>query len=323
MSETTIPRPDVSPWKTAFSSRGFLLAVGVLAVAAVGLNSAAQALDLYFKKLPVALRHRLDDEKAGVPREMGGWVAVQQTSTLDEDVQHTLGTRDFVFRTYVDSRLAGRETVDRLVKLSAEMDALDANDKTQAKIKAAKMNEWALALRRVQAEHPEAVMAFNVTYYTGMVDTVAHVPEVCMVADGFQPTNPQTLSLDTGKYADDSPRAIRMQFQTFEDQTGHGRVSRNVAYLFHCNGGYEPSPVGVRGKLQNLFERHGYYAKVELMTDDPTKAESHGRRDDSPRKSIDAMTDMLSVALPEIERCLPDWKEVKGGDARGAAVAAK
>ena len=89
MTDTTDPTAS-SPWKAAFSSRGFLLAVGVLAVAAVGLNTAAQALEVYFKKLPVPLRHRLDDEQAGVPKQLGPWTSVQQTSRLNEDVQHTL-----------------------------------------------------------------------------------------------------------------------------------------------------------------------------------------------------------------------------------------
>lgn len=310
MSVATTP-PKSCPWKTAFSSRGFLLAVGVLALAAVGLNTAAEALEVYFKKQPVPLRHRLDDDRAGVPKEMGGWVSVQQTSSLNEDVQHTLGTREFVFRTYVNSNVAGRDVVDKLVRLGQEMDALEVQQNVDPKMKAVKQNEWAGVLRRVQAEHPEAVMSFNVTYYTGMVDTVAHVPERCMVADGYEPKNPQTVKLTAGQYPDGSPREIPVQLATFEDQTGHGRVARNVAYFFHCNGGYEPSPVGVRGKLQNLFERHGYYAKVELMTDDPGKPEARGKQEQGAQKSVAAMADLLTVALPEIERCLPDWKQVK------------
>jgi hypothetical protein len=91
--------------------------------------------------------------------------------------------------------------------------------------------------------------------------------------------------------------------------------------VFHCNGGYEPRPVGVRGKLQNLFERHGYYAKVELMTDEPVKAEARRTGNRGPEKSIEAMTDMLAAALPEIERCLPDWSQLKG--TAEAAVAQK
>jgi hypothetical protein len=318
MSDATAP--NASPLKAAFSSRGFLIAVGVLALAAVGLNTAAEALEVYFKKQPVPLRHALDDEKAGVPLQMGDWVSVQQTSSLNEDIQHTLGTREFVFRTYVNAAVAGRETVDRLVQLGKEMEALEVQEGADPKVKAAKGNEWGGTLRRLQAEHPEAVMSFNVTYYTGMVDTVAHVPERCMVADGFEPRNPQIIDVVAGKYPDGSPRQIKVAFSTFEDQTGHGRVSRNVAYFFHCNGGYEPSPVGVRGKLQNLFERHGYYAKVELMTDEPARGDARGpKKEDAPQKAIEAMTDILTAALPEIERCLPDWNEVKGK----VAVAAK
>ena len=319
--------PASSPWKAAFASRGFLLAVAVLAVAAVGLNTAAEAMQMYFKKQPVPLRHRLDDDKAGLPKDLNHWVTVQQTSSLNPDVQYALGTKDFVFRTYVNSALAGREATDALVKLSREMDGLDATDEAQARTKKLKQGEWHAALRRIQLATPEAVMALNVTFYTGMVDTVAHVPERCMVADGYEPKNPRFVPAAAGTYPDGSPRQIEMSFATFEDQTGHGRVGRNVAYFFHCNGGYEPSSVGVRGKLQNLFEKHGYYAKVELMTDEPVKAQaSRGGRDEpDPQKSVDAMADLLALALPEIERCLPDWDQVKGGTkpAPDAAVAAK
>ena len=321
MSDTTTQTPSPSPIKNAFSSRSFLLVVGVLLLAAVGLNATARGLQLAFKKQPVPLRHRLDDAQAGVPRQLGSWVSVHQTSTLDEDIQHALGTRDFVFRTYVDSRIAGKDTVERLVTLGRELEGLDEQDKQQFALKRAKQAEWYGILRRIQAQNPEAVMSLAVTFYTGMVDTVAHVPDVCMVADGFQPKNPQKLPIVAGQYPDGSPRQVEMQFTTFEDQTGHGRVARNVAYLFHCNGGYEPSHVGVRGKLQNLFERHGYYAKVEIMTDEPTRPDARAPKNEANNaKSVAAMTDLLSVALPEVERCLPDWNEVKGGS---TAIAAK
>ena len=305
-----VPAPP-SPWKAAFSSRGFLLAVGILALAAVGLNTVARSLEVYFKKLPVPLRHRLDDAQAGVPAEMGKWVTVQRTSSLNEDVQHTLGTREFVFRTYVNTAVADAETVQKLVELGKEIEGMSEENDAEARAKKAKEAEWGAALRRLQLEKPEAVMTFNVTFYTGMVDTVAHVPDRCMVADGYEPKDPRPVDVTAGAYPDGTPRALKLQFATFEDQTGHGRVGRNVAYFFHCNGAYTPSAVDVRGKLQNLFEKHGYYAKVELMTDDPGRMDSRSREEGS-RRSIEAMTDLLAAALPEIERCLPDWNAVKG-----------
>ena len=320
MSDITTPPSSSSPIKSAFSSRSFLLVVGVLLVAAVGLNATARGLQLVFKKHPVPLRHRLDDAQAGVPRQLGTWVSVHQTSTLDEEIQHALGTRDFVFRTYVDSRVAGKDTVDQLVTLGRELEGLDEQDQQQFALKRAKQHEWYGILRRIQARNPEAVVSLAVTFYTGMVDTVTHIPDVCMVADGYQPKNPTKLSVAAGEYPDGSPRQVEMQFTTFEDQTGHGRVARNVAYLFHCNGGYEPSHVGVRGKLQNLFERHGYYAKVELMTDEPARSDVRlAKNEAGTARAVAAMTDLLSVALPEVERCLPDWDEVKGGKTAVAA----
>ena len=38
-----------------------------------------------------------------------------------------------------------------------------------------------------------AIISFAVTYYTGKADTVAHIPERCYTADGFQPTEIQTV----------------------------------------------------------------------------------------------------------------------------------
>jgi hypothetical protein len=67
------------------------------------------------------------------------------------------------------------------------------------------------------------------------------------------------------------------------------------------NGTYEHDPIfGVRKKLQNLFERHAYFAKVEMVTD-------MGSTD----AAAPVMMDFLTHAMPEIERVLPDWEAVK------------
>jgi hypothetical protein len=307
-SEPQRPSPSPSPWKAAFTSRAFLAAVVVLALAAVGLNAATDALQLYFKKLPVPLRARLDDDKAGVPEQLGNWVMVSEQNALDPDVQHSLGTRDFVFRAYLDTAAVPPELMAALKPT--------LNNPEQAAVRQA-------ILTRIQEVAPQAVLSLNVTYYTGMVDTVTHIPERCMVADGYEPKNPQTVTLQAGTYPDGSPRQIAASFATFEDQTGRGRMNRHVAYFFHCNGGYEPNPVAVRVKLQNLFERHGYYAKVELMADEPARPSNtaagkdlDAKRAASAEKVNAAMGDLLAQALPSIERCLPDWAAVKASGAK-------
>ena len=99
------------------------------------------------------------------------------------------------------------------------------------------------------------------------------------------------------------------RFIGFEDQTGHGRIGRDVGYFFIVNGEYTENPLEVRGELQNLFQRYGYYAKVEMMaeSDDPG-----GLSKPAYQQSVrHAMIDLIANGLPGIERCLPDWEQVQ------------
>jgi hypothetical protein len=147
------------------------------------------------------------------------------------------------------------------------------------------------------------VVNVAVTYYTGLVDTVAHIPDRCYIADGYQPSRYEqpTWLIET----ESGTRPLQVRLINFEVQTGFSKVTRSVSYFFHVNGRYESDPLGVRRSLQNLFERYGYYAKVELMTLLP-----------NPDESARVMTDFLSVALPEIEKSWPDWNRVTGRDVK-------
>jgi len=145
------------------------------------------------------------------------------------------------------------------------------------------------------------------------VDTVAHVPDRCFVADGYEP-RPEENDKPSWPIGRDLPREakardasnlptddIQVRYLNFEDQTGTSKLVRSVAYLFHTNGSWAASPVEVRLKLQNIRERFGYYAKIEVMTLEKDSA-----------KSAAVMTDFLSSALPDIYRSMPDWSKVTG-----------
>jgi hypothetical protein len=143
-----------------------------------------------------------------------------------------------------------------------------------------------------------------VTYYTGLVDTVAHIPDRCYIADGFEPSEYETPSWDMGsgrlgKAPGEDPK-VGVRFINFEDQTAAGRVTRRVAYFFFADGRYVSDPIDVRTILQNLRYKHGFYSKVELMT----ILKDHDQ-------SAKIMSDFLKVALPEVEKCLPDWNKVE------------
>jgi hypothetical protein len=137
------------------------------------------------------------------------------------------------------------------------------------------------------------------------VDTVAHIPERCYVADGYQPSEtPETAMWDMGPgRLGSSPGGhdkIAVRYLNFEDQTGAKRVTKRVAYFFFANGVYESDPLSVRQTLQDLRARHGFYSKVELMTIIP----DHDR-------CAKVMSGFLASVMPEVEKCYPDWNSVE------------
>jgi len=58
-------------------------------------------------------------------------------------------------------------------------------------------------------------------------------------------------------------------------------------------------PIGVRKNLANLFQRYGYYMKIEVQTIKLT-----------PDESARVMNDFLSDLLPEVEKSLPDFAKL-------------
>lgn len=259
----------------------FIIAATILAVAAIGLNTAVSALQLRFRKeaVPLAKYGKLLDT---IPVRVGDWVQVSKDEPLDKEIQDALATDQYIFRDYVNSTV---------VKDLSEFDGKSSKERK-------------MLLGRLQAEHPEAVVNVAVTYYTGLVDTVAHIPERCYIADGYQPSRqPEVMTVDTGQKHLGEPATgpIALRFINFEDQTAAGRVTRQVAYCFFTNGHYESDPLGVRTTLQNLRYKHGFYSKIELMTvlKDRERAQK-------------TMAAFLTAALPEIERCMPDWNSVEG-----------
>jgi hypothetical protein len=259
----------------------FVCAAIVLIVAAVGLNSATQFLELHFRKQPVALRHAVTD----ISPVLGHWVQVSRDEPLMAEIEDTLGTKMYVFRDYVDTRHVGENVLDSFRDRSA--------------------TERKGLVARLAAQQPHAVMHFAITYYTGMVDTVAHVPDRCYIAGGYEPAGWEVLTFNAFPQLSGPERMIEARLIAFEDQTASRAAQRqNVVYFFRANGRYESDPLGVRKTLQDLRQRYGYYAKVELMNTMPV-------RNPADRQLVlDQMEDFIQQVLPEVERCLPDWNAV-------------
>lgn len=296
--------PSANPYKQT----SFIVAVVVLFVAAVGLNASVAKMQLHFKKLPVPLQRDL----MSIPSRMGPWMQVSLDEPLDGDVEEVLGTRQYIFRDYLNLEAHGGQSGGAMVAALYPQDpqkGLDLQNKylnapaaqrpalLEAELKDKTADERKRAALMVQEQYPDAVINAAVTYYTGLVDTVAHIPERCYVADGYEPAS----TPETPEWTLSNGRQITVRFIHFEDQSGASRISRCVGYFFQVNGMYKDNPEEVRFTLENLFAKYGYYAKVELMTQDPSS-------DESAR----TMNSFLSSSLGELEKTFPDWNKIAG-----------
>ena len=275
----------------------FLVVVIIMVAAALGLNAAVGYLQLHFKKEPVPLARELST----IPDHLGSWVQVSQDKTLDKELQDVLGTDRYIFRDYIDESVLGTGASDKYK---------DQSDDKRKEL-----------LAQDRAQHPKAVISLSVTYYTGMVDTVAHVPDRCVTADGYEPKSYETpawpIARDLPTAAKKHGEDISVRYINFEDQNSPSNnsvpITRSICYFFQANGDYVSSPLDVRQKLANLMERKGYYTKIECMT-----------TVDNPQQAAKVMQDFLIGALPEIHKCMPDWEKVHSdGSAKPQQVAAK
>jgi exosortase len=251
----------------------YFVVIGILLAAATGLAATSHALHLHFRKVSVPLARPLT-QLAG---DLGPWHQCGGNRAIAADLQQTLGTSEYVFRDYVDARVTGDPAIAAVRQNPAQAAAL---------------------AREVDDARPGAVVRLALTYYTGRVDAVIHQSERCNLAGGIATSvesQPQTWDL-----AGRPPlnvrvvHLIRNQGDAPSADTGGPHY---VAYCYRVNGHEETEAWRVRGRLMNLFERDAWYAKIEVSTSVADPGES--RR---------VLSDFLSHALPEIDKCLPPMR---------------
>jgi exosortase len=195
--------------------------------------------------------------------------------------------------------------------------------------------------RQYEQKHPEGGrphrVVLHLAYYTGMVDTVPHVPERCMVGGGAQLVGgpwsvplwsaarrerlQREWALVPGGEGEELRRApvagveggvlmprrvsdLRLLVSEFNTAQPGGRQSREfMGYFFVANGGHTDSALGVRRLAFRLTDRYAYYLKVQVGSGSVQSAE----------ELAEVSSGLLHELLPEIMRCVPDWSAVEAG----------
>lgn len=191
----------------------------------------------------------------------------------------------------------------------------------------------------------KGVLMLHLAYYTGMIDTVPHIPERCWGAGGLvQLGKPAVTPLRVPALAavpDDAPvnaasgsrypiatvidPVTRLEERVALPVAGDGgsapgelqmtittfqdrrndRIEQLGGYFFVANGRSTATTFGVRGLAFDRTDRSAYFCKVQLSARYPVG-------DPPPAEAFRAQAeDFLSHLLPQLMRLLPDWPAVE------------
>ena len=230
-----------------------------------------------------------------IPAQTPNWVQIGQDHQEEAAVEGVLGTKNYLTRVYM------RKPVPGTPAPGAKADVVEV----------------------------------HLAYYTGMIDTVPHAPERCLVGGGWSITGsakvvPLNLtSLVTSPDSDVPPEFGPIQRarinspgspsngQRVRLPSGMGDLGLRVTefsapgennryyagYFFIANGGIATSAERVRSLSFDLRSEYAYYMKVQTASASATSAEDLAR----------LSSDLLSELFPEIMLCVPDWIDVQMG----------
>ncbi len=171
-------------------------------------------------------------------------------------------------------------------------------------------------------------LELHCAYYTGMVDTVPHVPERCFVGGGLQMgASPRNipLNLDQERWSPDpdvpedlgpifryrTPGGNRVRLpkdpQDIRLHTSQYNITKDLSlyagYFFIANGGHTDSANGVRLLAFKLEDDYAYYLKVQFTSSNVQSADELAEHASS----------LLGELFGDLMLCLPDWVNVQTG----------
>lgn len=192
--------------------------------------------------------------------------------------------------------------------------------------------------RRYRRNEPDrkgnpVIMELHLAYYTGMIDTVPHVPDRCLVGAGWSidaspgevpvKLNVDDWSIDrdaTREFSNESSPIYRARLYNglnVRMPVGLEKLALNTSayvypgqdiklmagYFFIANGGISTNAEGVRLLAFDLRADYAFFLKVQVTSQSSTDAAQFGQY----------AAELLQELLPEIMVCVPDWVEVQRG----------
>ncbi len=299
----------------------FLVAVVILLLAAAGWSAIVEAMHLVTEKSPVPWPVAVDvNDKfimTAMPDRMGPYEFVSADGEIDFDREK----QDFV----KDGRPDGEGDYDLPGDLMESLGIGTPTDEGNLPLR--RSNWFTIRTYRDNRKPPGDPLRYwrlEVYYYTGGVDLVPHVPEICIQASGAKwvGTTPLPVAI-VGAEAPwgTSPPAFQRALFQQTDNSG-AAISQFVQYyIFSLNGSPATSRNEVRLALGSLFVRHAYFAKIQFAPAPVVQRTDRGLTYSlpDPAEADPAAEDFVKHFMPHVLKMLPmpqDVAKLDSGDGK-------
>jgi Protein of unknown function (DUF3485) len=296
--------------RSLWTAPAFWVALGLLSVSAVALPIALSQFKLHLRKKQITVDLKLPS----IPSETPNWERVGVDQQMSKEVIEELGTSNYVSRSY------------RLIPQRNGSSAAGGSGAGGSSASSADSGQ-------------PIVVELHLAYYTGMIDTVPHVPDRCLVGGGWSiartnssvpvPLNMDRMSVDVDASRDVGATVHRARMTNgshIRMPVGIEDLRLNVSqftypgsdrtltagYFFIANGGVTASAAGVRLLAFDGTSEYAYYLKVQVSSTST----------DTPEALAEHAAKLLDEMLPDVMQCVPDWVEVRRGNYPPEAVKA-
>lgn len=284
-------------WKSLLNP-GFIVALGVLLVSALGMSAAIKAYGLHLQKLEI---HPPNNRQVStLPRETPNWVQVGTDQIMDQDTVKTLGTKNYVSRVYLQkvdkTAQPAREPIVMELHAAYYTGGIDTvpHVPERCMVGGGWLQTEGVQTLPLSLDTSTWVQDMDASSQgRGDVYSVRTLPAPYSDAPGTRVLLPYGVSPE-------SP--VRMRISAFgSPQTGKTLYS---GYFFVANGGTVASAEGVRTLAFDLTSDYAYYLKVQCSSTSVASAE----------ELAEASSSLLSELMGELMRCVPDWSLVEAGE---------
>jgi hypothetical protein len=294
---TTVPAQPPSPAANSGASRrfgAFLVVVVLLFTSAIALSTAIAGLKWYTKKLPINVELKCPS----IPTQTDNWEQIGPDHTMSEATIETLGTHNYVDRSFIERHPADpkapRVVQVHLAYYTGSVDTVPHVPERCFVAGGASITDGPFVLpiplhkddwvvdAAASADHRAALGVKEATVYTARLGPNSRAPGNRV----HLPLGIENLDIRISEYA-------------------HGSDEKTYAgYFFIANGALTSSAQNVRLLAFDLHSDYAFYLKVQFSA----------TRIKGPEELAQIAGSILDEILPDVMLCVPDWTDVIRGD---------